>query len=412
MRFFTPPPQAKVASCCFMLVTFLAVSASAMNISGPTVGCPGSTRQYTVYGTSTVTKVTVILGTIPNANPQVLTYRYVNDGVPFDVAFPANYQGIVTLSVTSWFGFEGGPFSLGALMAVTIRVPSPAVPNGGLVTACQAGEQISLSSLPVLTNGPNDCYFHCGVQWAGPQGWTLQNDLASGNPLSDFSTFDNAKLNVPSGVSNGTVGQVTVTAFYSQCIQAQNTSSSATIFYGAPIVSGAYVNGSSSQSFNRVTNGQASLSISSEVGAANAWTWQIDGGSGYIYPNGNSCNVSTSNFVRVTARLANRCGQGGSYTFYIQNSSTYGFRIAPNPASSNLSVQFDYPEQTEAVSSVTLYNEKGKLVKEFDGKKAKKEKYFDHNKAVEWDIKTLERGRYFLHVDYESYTEKLQVSIN
>lgn len=338
--------------------------------------------------------------------------RLVTSGIPFDIAFPANYQGTAFVSVKSWFLFEGNAYSEEAIIQVNVRVPKPATPNGGLITACQAGEQVALTSLPALRNEAQDCFFHCGVEWAGPGGWTLLNDNAQGNPLSDFATFDNTKLIAPSGVSNGVVGQVSVTAFYSQCGFSQNTSSSATLFYGSPITSDATVNGSTAQSLNRVSNGQAFLSIQSVAGAATSWTWQIDGGSGNISPNGNSCNVSTSGFIRVRATSSNRCGQGGSYTFYIQNSSTSGFRVAPNPTSTNLSVQFDYPEITDIVQAVTLYDEKGKPVKDFDGKKAKKDNYFEHNKPVEWDVKNVQKGRYFLHVNYGSYIDKTQIAID
>ena len=153
---------------------------------------------------------------------------------------------------------------------------------------------MALSLLPALRNEADDCYFHCGLEWAGPGGWSLENEGAQGNPLSNFATFDNTRLVVPSGASNGTVGQVSVTAFYSQCGFGFNTSNSATLYYGTPITADAAVNGSPAQSFNRVPNGQAFLNIQSIAGSAGSWTWQIDGGSGNLQPNGNgnSCNVS------------------------------------------------------------------------------------------------------------------------
>lgn len=396
-----------------LIALSLTISAHAMDVNGPTVACPGSTRQYTVSGTADITKVSIWQGRFPQGPATLLREMYVSQDVPFNVAFPANYTGIVSIIVNSWYLFEGNTyFNKSSAAFVNVRVPAPAVPNGGLVTVCSSGEQVILSALPGLTNTQDDCYFHCGVKWEGPRGWSLVNDYASGNPLDSYTTFDNTKLVAPSGISNGNAGQVTVTAYYSQCGFPQNTSSSATVWYGTPLYTNPTVNGSPAQSFNSVSNGQASLAIQSASNAATSWSWVIDGGSGYIYPNGNSCNVSTSGFMRVVARSSNRCGQGDSYTFYIQNSSTSGLRIAPNPASSNLAIQFDYPEMTEAVSAIILYDDKGKIVKSFDGEKAKKEKYFKSNKAVDWDVRDLQKGTYFLHVNYGSFTGKSQVSIH
>lgn len=227
-----------------------------------------------------------------------------------------------------------------------------------------------------------------------------------------YAVFDNARLVVPSGVSNGLAGVVAVTAYYNQCGFTMNTSNSSPVWYGTPLIESVYANGSPASDFVYANNGQAMLSISSTAGSASSWVWEIEGGDGQIFPNGDQCVVLTSSIVAVVVHSVNRCGQGSSYPLFIQNPGNSYYRVTPNPTGNTMTVQFDYPEITKFIESVNLYDEKGKIVRSSKGVKAKEGKYFERKENIDWDVRGLPRGSYFLHVNCGSTVSKSQVLLN
>lgn len=219
----------------------------------------------------------------------------------------------------------------------------------------------------------------------------------TGNPVRGANS-----VIFPSGLTNGNVGTLTVTALYTECAGFTNTSSSAPLFYGTPILSNPQVNGGTNQSFNVIPGGWANLSVAGQ--GVGSYSWTIEGGSGSLSPNGSSCQVSFSSFVRVVVTPSNRCGQGTNYrqTFYLSTTSAGGFyRIYPNPSKDVLSIEFENVEAAGYLfESATLLDEKDKVIRQTGMQKGKDDAkdYFKKQNSIKWDVKDIPRGSYFVHL--------------
>ena len=124
-----------------------------------------------------------------------------------------------------------------------------------------------------------------------------------------------------------------------------------------------------------INSTNAVLNIYSQ--AASNWTWTVIGGSGTLYPQGASCDVYFTDFVRVQAQTNNRCGGGQSYTFYLLKNGYRSYKIYPNPASNKLTVDFEHKELAEArLYDISLFDDKENLVKRFDVVGAQKVNHF------------------------------------
>ncbi|MCU0341534.1 MAG: hypothetical protein MUE30_16785, partial [Spirosomaceae bacterium] len=137
-----------------------------------------------------------------------------------------------------------------------------------------------------------------------------------------------------------------------------------------------------------------------------------EGGSGNISPNGFTCSVSTSGFLRVRAHTSNQCVNGEAYVFYLLNGS--GYRMAsPNPTKGDkVKVEFvDKQLADDLLNSMVLYNEKEKVMWSFDKASAKTNKHFKDKDFVEIETKDLSKGLYYLHLQIgeKKYIERLGV---
>ena len=355
----------KIVAAYLLLGT---VPVFALNVSGPTRVCPGSNNTYTF--SSNVTGVIcykIAFFRDSNVSPSQqgsvsgnsITLNFTND------------WGTNRLEVKGYLDIWGLIEVDNTTINILREAPEPATPNNGLVVACGGNDNIGVSSLPSLQNNSTDCYFHCEFQWSAPSGWQINTGGPIGNPVLGGSTMT---LVSPNSIGTGWLGQLTATAFYSNCAQPQNTDSNANIWGGLPTIFNPRVNGSASQSANFVTTGQLQLDVTSN-GATN-WNWTVESGTGSVSPVGPSCSVSFSNFVRIRCQATNRCGNGQSYIFYLVRTSYNGYKIYPNPASSTLKVEFEYAELAEIISEVKLYSENQKEVINLDVKKLQKEDSF------------------------------------
>ncbi len=295
-----------------------------------------------------------------------------------------------------------------------MALPIPASP--GLVIACGPNEPVIVTSKPYIAYNPGDpsnpasCLLHCAYVYTAPTNWlfTRPSNGNQENPLTLGN--DEVTLTSPSSVTNGNAGSLTVTALYSLCGYSINTQSYGSLWVGAPTLSNPTVNGSSSQSLNFI-NGSAQLAASIQ-GTSSGVTWQIDGGTGYIQPNSFACYVSTSNFVRVRVSTNNRCGQGQSYTYYLQNSEYPGYWVYPNPAKSVVKVEFDEAKYAEdLVQGIIIFDDKGGAVKTFNVESAKTNRYFESKNYVEFDVSKLKRGEYYVQVNIGGYLKAAHLNL-
>jgi len=405
LTFLMPPPLRLTVTSLLLLLASV-YGSLAMTISGPTVVCPGQTYTYTVNSSGLGENLFFL---DQNGASVPISPNRVGTGNTFSITFGGSVGSAVITVKTYYPNTDVGFVSATATLNVVVRVPTPSQPtspDGYLILACSPNEQITINSLPALGNNPDDCYFHCAIEWSAPSGWTLDNLFnAIGNPI--YGTQSGMKLIAPNGSSNGYAGQLSVSAYYSECGQQQNTSSSSTVWYGTPNIYNAQANGQPANGFN-VVGSSAYLTVQSD--AASSYTWTILNGNGYIYPSGNSCNVSVNGFVRVEAKANNRCGNGSTHTFYLSTSSSGGYRVYPNPTRNQVSVDFESNElASDEMTGIDILNEKGNIVKSFDNAKAKKNKYFSDTKVAKLDVNDLPRGTYFLHVSYGKQVFKSQI---
>jgi hypothetical protein len=111
-------------------------------------------------------------------------------------------------------------------------------------------------------------------------------------------------------------------------------------------------------------------------------------------------NNTGTYFMTVYANNGS-CAISKNLQFTVNNC---GFRLAANPAQSNLSIVFENPENTESIpEQIELYNEKQEKVLVKNPEKEKKEAKEDLKQAekletVVMDVSKLERGIYYLRL--------------
>jgi len=266
----------------------------AQGIVGPTQVCPKGTYVYTVG---------VPPGAI-NANWYASYTGFLD--TPFSSG-AVNSNGQFQLNLNVPGGGDIGPVyirvRIGYLLApsedrflqINRTLPVPAKPNSGLVIVCQANEEIPLSSSPYIPYlGYSDitsCFFHCNYEWNAPSGWEFLFGITAAAP-NRVVAGETTTIRSSSNFISGNNGYINVIAYfkgsdmYSGCGYNVNTSNSSSIWGGIPTISSPTVNGGPSQVPNYI-NGSAFLVIDSP--GATSINWSIDGGSGNIQPNFNSC---------------------------------------------------------------------------------------------------------------------------
>ncbi|GAA4420727.1 hypothetical protein GCM10023187_56180 [Nibrella viscosa] len=229
-----------------------------------------------------------------------------------------------------------------------------------------------------------------------------------------WQTLGGLQVNGSTSYSGGTSATISTQLFGGRLnVSASNScaTNTASIAVGSPYIKTKLVNGNNSQYPNYI-NGSAFLVADSD-NTATSYNWYIDGGSGYIYPNFNSCNASTDNFMRVTVTTSNQYGTGESYIFYLQNSGYSGYSMVyPNPTDDILTVSFDYKELAEdLLNSVVLYDDKGQAVRSYDVASAKANHHFMKSKNVDLNVKGQKPGTYYLHIQIADKVYKERVII-
>lgn len=221
---------------------------------------------------------------------------------------------------------------------IIVSVNSPAPINGGNILVCPNGPDVELTT----TNG-NDlgCGFHCTYIYNAPPGVTLEGGIETGNQISENSTHKPMLLS--SGLPNGNLGSLKVTALWENCGLDGDNFGYATVFSGPPLLN-PRVNGVPPQG-NNCVNGSALLTAEYQT-HTNYMNWTKIGGNGTISPNGASCSANPNGFMAVKVEAGNGCGTS-SYTYYLSDCGNAAYTISPNPATSSLTVDFEYKEFAE-----------------------------------------------------------------
>ncbi len=132
-------------------------------------------------------------------------------------------------------------------------------------------------------------------------------------------------------------------------------------------------------------------------------SWTVTAGSIPITPvsgQPHMCDIGYFyDYARITAQPSNTCGSGSDYTFYLIDPSMW-FMAYPNPATNELTIQFSDISNSELLpKAVYLYHESSTIPK----KQANVKEIYDKNglskgNKLIWDVSSLPRGTYYLHV--------------
>ncbi len=387
-------------------------------INGPRAVCPRGTYTYSAsdipFGTNAY-RWELIYDNINN--PRISQGQTTNTS--FDVAFDSRDAGLGFLRVQAIN--TNLPSNADVIASFVVEInrtpPFPMAPNGGAVVFCGANETVAVASSPPIpfnTSNPSDvasCLFHCSYDWQSSAGWNFTQNVNSPTNYVSHTSNTNA-IQAPGSVVNGDNGFVIISALFSECGYNANTSSTAKLWVGGPGVSNGQINGNpygGSQYY--VPGGYANLNV--QIDAGSGATWTVTNGSGTLYPSYNYCSVSFSGFVRVVMTADNRCGSGGSYTFYLTTENGgYGYRVAPNPSKDNVSVIPEMQEMMgELIQDVTLYDEKGKVHRNANADQLKKAKE-SKKSSIDMNVRDLPRGTYFLHVKTGDEVHKHQIVLD
>ncbi|GAB3995607.1 hypothetical protein GCM10028807_36210 [Spirosoma daeguense] len=402
--------QLKVALFYFLSLSYcLGVS-----VNGPANVCPGASGTYTVsFGPFLCAQyweyyddyTQVGIGT-----PQAYgTVSGCNQSFPVTVfvsSAPTNGPGALNKgALFVKVGTPGFQYAESQIFFITRDVPVPAQINGGLINVCSNGEQVSLS-VPALTNYV--CGFCGDYKWTDKTQWGNLTSAGNG-PAHAVHGSNTATLIAPNPISGS--GYVTYIDLHAECVNDQTMAQKSTtyVYVGTPSVSNGLVNGSPGGTPTYVPGGYATLST--QIDGGGSTNWYVANGSGSLWPSYNYCTVSWSGFIRVVVDASNRCGTGGSWTFYLTTQQNYyGYRIAPNPAKEKLSLLLDYKELIgEAITDVSLYDTKNRLWYSANAEQLKTS-ITDANSI---DIRTLDfpKGTYFLHVKVGNEVKKEQIIV-
>lgn len=144
---------------------------------------------------------------------------------------------------------------------------------------------------------------------------------------------------------------------------------------------------------------------------ATNYTWTVDpanlASNGTLSPSGGSASVTVTGFYRVVGTASNECGSN-SATFYLYACGNSPYRVYPNPASDLVQVEFDYPEYAEALpDQIDLLSEQStKPVRSVNVQDVYKKKAFKSGRKIEFDVRDLPRGTYYLRVKNSRVKDK------
>ncbi|MBC3795155.1 hypothetical protein, partial [Spirosoma utsteinense] len=301
-----------------------------------------------------------------------------------------NGQGTNTITATTSAG-AGGTVQVTATRndapntssSNGISVTRPTLTNASLTGGTQGCyNQLGTYSLANLTSGVS-------TVWSASGPLSIAGSSATGVTINYGGNdgFGAVTAQITDGCNN------TVTRTLDVGVGTPNIS---TINYdGLPNSGPVAANSGSTHYLNVVSSNSPSanysLGVTNNYGDINVSLSGVNGGNAQIYVYGNSGNSS----INVSA--SNVCGsRSAALIIYIPS----GYRAAPNPAKESVAVTFTdtqyqeaLPDELEIVSEKTMKSVRSVNVKEI----FKKGGFQDSNK-INFDIKDLPRGTYYLKV--------------
>lgn len=135
-------------------------------------------------------------------------------------------------------------------------------------------------------------------------------------------------------------------------------------------------------------------------GSLSSISWSVNPSSVLIYTSGAQCAFALNSGQGCTISVTAYSSCGGPQSRNLSFQAYSGYRIAPNPATTTVAIDFDRTDFLEALpDEVQLLSEKStKSVQTIIIKDVFDKKSFKDGNKIEFDVKNLPRGTYYLHV--------------
>lgn len=365
-----------------------------MWVEGARDGCSNSEIEYTVHDFPSWADP--YLSVEVSAGNQISSID--NNSMKFKVQFgnSTNFQARIWVRAKIGYSIIEEETFL-----VYLSVSSPDAPNWGTILICPNGPNVNLT-----TNQNMNCGFHCEYVWSAPGGIDLRYGGQQGNQIRLEPQQQPVEL-LSAGLPNGHLGYVNVAAKWSECGLAGDTYGYAQVYSGPPILN-PKVNGSPSQGFDCTNTSDAILNVDNPPGT-NYTNWSVLGGNGNIYPSGSTCYAYPNNFLLIKVEAGNACGSNAHF-YYLSLCGSSSYRIGPNPAETEITIDFEYKEFAEGLlKKIELLDLEGKSHFKTEFNEEKEIYYFKNNKSLTIDTRKFKRGNYVLHLDFGKFTDKKQI---
>lgn len=294
----------------------------------------------------------------------------------------------------------------------TISVSRPTVSSSAPSITSFGSGQGTLTSVTLLCSSTN--FTNSSVADAEEYRWVATGGISVGG--SSSATVTGTTSPTISATSDGTIA---VQAYSNSC---QNGSNSVpyTIVYGTPNAPSTTLNGSSFSGSGSICRNTSQLLAGSDSRATSI-VWSIITGSNVnLYTQSSfsaTINPQNTGFIGISASATNCFGSSSSSLYFTINNCG-GFRMASNPATTNITlIKTDDSDEVDdsTPEKISLLNTKGIEVRTANVKEMIKKKQLKDGNKLEFDVSELARGDYYLHTytpnhpNKDKQSEKLKV---
>lgn len=129
-------------------------------------------------------------------------------------------------------------------------------------------------------------------------------------------------------------------------------------------------------------------------------SWSVNPSSVLIYSSGAQCAFALNSGQGCTISVTASSSCGGPQSRNLSFQAYSGYRVAPNPVTTTMEINFDRTDYVEALpDEINLLSEKStKPIQSISLKDVFDRKAFKDGNKVEFDVKNLPRGTYYVHV--------------
>ncbi|UJP65845.1 S8 family peptidase [Mongoliitalea daihaiensis] len=237
------------------------------------------------------------------------------------------------------------------------------------------------------------------VSWvsSNPSGLSINSSTGSATRLNNY----NGPITITANITNG----------------CGTASSSRTVWVGTPHITNMGVNNQPVFPSQNVSlcPGNHFLNVTPVGGNVGTATWTVPSGVPHWIGNNTMDFTFPSHMssITISARASNSCGQGANYNFFLTRQtwgcpSSFAMVAYPNPTSDILNIEMMpvtadvSKEDAPAIESATLLNSEGREMA----------KGYREGSKIVFDVRSLKKGVYFIHVMVDGELIREQILID